>query len=288
MRRVTTSDHDRQGRPTAFVTGASRGIGKAIALSLAGVGYDVAVTARTVAAGETREHSSTQRRSDTRPLPGSLLETARQIEALGGRALCLPADLLDLDSVTAALASVIAQWGRVDVLVNNGRYVGPGHMDHFLQTPLPLVRSMFEANVFAPLALIGQVLPQMQANGSGLIVNVTSEVAYLDPPAPAGAGGWGLGYAMTKGAFQRIAGVLAREITTPGVRLFNVEPGFVATERTSIELADFGVDVADAATPQSVGEVVAWIATHAATAGPNGATFRVQGFDRSNPLTLEP
>src|SRR5690242_15347048 len=115
-------------RPVAFVTGASRGIGKAIALELAAAGYDVAITARTVHEGEAREHSSTLRRSDTRPLPGSLASTAAEVEARGRRALVLPADLLDHPSLVLAGEAVLREWGRVDVLVNNGRYIGPGHM----------------------------------------------------------------------------------------------------------------------------------------------------------------
>src|SRR5438067_13489987 len=69
----------------AFVTGASRGIGKAIAVHLAKAGYDVAVSARTVEEGEEREHSSTLKKSDTRPMPGSLATTAGLV-GRGGRA----------------------------------------------------------------------------------------------------------------------------------------------------------------------------------------------------------
>src|SRR5579864_4439685 len=126
-------------RPVALVTGASRGIGKAIAVHLARAGFDVALTARTVADGEAREHSSTLRRSDTRPLPGSLTSTADLVQAAGVRALTVPADLTDRASVIAAGKAVTSEWGRVDVLVNNGRYVGPGHMDLFEDTPLELL-----------------------------------------------------------------------------------------------------------------------------------------------------
>jgi len=66
--------------PTAFVTGASRGIGKAIAVHLARAGFDIAITARTLQDGEGREHSSTLARSDTSPLPGSLTSTSKLVE----------------------------------------------------------------------------------------------------------------------------------------------------------------------------------------------------------------
>src|SRR5689334_22992961 len=108
----------------ALVTGASRGIGKAIAVELAAAGYDVAILARTVHEGEAREHSSTLKRSDTSPLPGSLDSTAELVRAAGRRCLAVPADLLDHDSLVRAVAIVLADWGHVDVLVNNGRYIG--------------------------------------------------------------------------------------------------------------------------------------------------------------------
>jgi len=120
----------------ALVTGASRGIGKAIAVELADAGYDVAILARTVHEGEAREHSSTLKRSDTSPLPGSLDGTAELVRATGQRCLALPADLLDHASLVRAVATVRAEWGHIDVLVNNGRYIGPGHMDHIVDTPV--------------------------------------------------------------------------------------------------------------------------------------------------------
>jgi len=267
-------------RPIALVTGASRGIGKAIAVHLARAGFDLALTARTVADGEAREHSSTLHRSDTRPLPGSLTATATLVEAAGARSLTVPADLTDRASVIAAAESVLAAWGPVTVLVNNGRYVGPGHMDRFEETPLELLDAHLEANVMAPLALTKTVLPAMLERGSGWIVNITSGAGYADPPAPAGQGGWGLGYGMSKGALHRVAGILALELGDRGIRAYNVQPGFIATERMAQDMADFGFDASAGAPPDVVGAVVAWLVTDPAAAEPNGRNLEAQDVCR--------
>ena len=152
-----------EDRRVAFVTGPSRGIGKVVAQHLARAGYDVAITARTVNEGEAREHSSTLKRSNTTPLPGSLSSTAALVEAEGRDALMVPADLTDFASLGAAVTRVEDRWGRIDVLVNNGRYIGPGHMDRLLDTPIELLDKHFQANVLAILVLCKLALPGMIA-----------------------------------------------------------------------------------------------------------------------------
>ena len=264
----------------AMVTGASRGIGKAIAVHLARSGFDVALTARTVTEGESREHSSTLHKSNTRPLPGSLVSTAALVEDAGGRSLTVPADLTDRASVIKAAESVLDQWGRVDVLVNNGRYIGPGHMDQFIETPLELLDAHLEANVMAPLALTKVVLPGMIERGSGWIVNITSGAGYADPPAAAGKGGWGLGYGMSKGALHRAAGIFALELGDRGIHAYNVQPGFIATERMFQDMAEFGFDASSGAPPDVVGAVVAWLVTDPAAAEPNGRNLEAQDVCR--------
>ena len=243
----------------AFVTGASRGIGKAIALELADAGYDVALTARTVHEGDAHEHSSTLKRSDTSPLPGSLDSTADVIRAAGGQCMTVAADLLDHPSLVAAADRVLAEWGRIDVLVNNGRYVGPGHMDLILDTPVRVLRDHLEANALAPVVLVKAIVPQMVERGTGTVINITSGAGYGDPPAPAGRGGWGLGYAFSKGALHRIAGVLAVETADLGIRAFNVQPGFITTERRVQDLGAFGFAASTGAPPAVVGKVCVWL-----------------------------
>jgi len=264
----------------ALVTGASRGIGKAIAVELADAGYDVAILARTVHEGEAREHSSTLKRSDTSPLPGSLDGTAELVRATGQRCLALPADLLDHASLVRAVATVRAEWGHIDVLVNNGRYIGPGHMDHLVDTPVQLLRDHLEANALAPIVLIKEVLPQMIERGGGTIIDITSSVAFEDPTEPAGSGGWGLGYAFSKGALHRIAGVLAVEQRDTDVRVFNVQPGFIATERMQQDMAAFGFDASTGAPAAVVGKVCRWLVESPDALELNGTNVEAQDVCR--------
>lgn len=267
-------------RKVALVTGASRGIGKAIAVELADAGYDVAILARTVHEGEAREHSSTLERSDTSPLPGSLDGTAELIRAAGRRCLAVPADLLDHESLIRAAATVLAEWGHVDVLVNNGRYIGPGHMDYIIDTPVQILRDHLEANALAPIVLIKELMPQMVERGGGTIINITSSVAFEDPKEPAGDGGWGLGYAFSKGALHRIAGVLAVEQRDTGVRAFNVQPGFIATERMQQDMAAFGFDASTGAPAAVVGKVCRWLLESPDAMARNGTNVEAQDLCR--------
>jgi NAD(P)-dependent dehydrogenase (short-subunit alcohol dehydrogenase family) len=273
-------------RRVAFVTGASRGIGKGIAKHLARSGFNVAITARTVHPGEVREHSPTVARSDTSPLPGSLNETAELIESEGAEALVVPADLLERSSLGAAAATVLARWGHIDVLVNNARYMGPGHMDHILDTPLELLDKHLEGNAMAPIVLIKQVLPSMLNQGGGTIVNVSSSAGISDPPAAAGSGGWGLGYGFSKGAAYRIAGIVSLELGQQGIKAYNLEPGFVATERIAQDMAPFGFDATTGVPVDVPGAACAWLVTDPAAAEPNGRTVNAPEVCRS--LALVP
>jgi NAD(P)-dependent dehydrogenase (short-subunit alcohol dehydrogenase family) len=261
----------------AFITGASRGIGKACALELAAAGYRVAITARTVREGESREHSSTLRESDLSPLPGSLDGTVELIGKGGGEAMAIPADLLDPASLGAAVATVLERWGHIDVLVHNGRYIGPGHMDLFLDTPIDLLRKQMEGNFFAPLIINKLVLPQMITRGRGTIVNITSASGYADPTEPAGKGGWGMGYGTSKGAFHRVAGFLAVELAGSGIRCFNVQPGLIATERIGQDMAKFGIQN-NGAPMEVMAKVVRWLATDPEADGYNGQNIEAQFF----------
>jgi NAD(P)-dependent dehydrogenase (short-subunit alcohol dehydrogenase family) len=275
-------------RRIALVTGASRGIGKASALALARAGLDVAITARTMREGESFDESGS---TGGEPVPGSLETTARQIEAAGGRALPIRADLLDQASLLAATERVLDEWGRVDVLVNNAVHTGPGSMERFLDLDIDLVVTKLQANVVAQLVLIKAVLPGMLERGGGTIIDITSAVATTDPPAPTGEGGWGLGYAVTKGAFHRVAGILAVELGPRGIFVVNVEPGYVLTERMTLAQQRLGLTGRFPGAPPSVpGAVVAWLAGGPGGVTPdertaiNGTTISAQRFARQRGL----
>jgi NAD(P)-dependent dehydrogenase (short-subunit alcohol dehydrogenase family) len=268
----------------ALVTGASRGIGKAIALHLSGEGFAMAIGARTIREGEAREHSSSITKSDTSSLPGSLDSTAALIEESGGQVQSVYVDLLDQSTLTSAVYDVLNQWGRIDVLVNNARYVGPGHMDRIIDTPVELLDHHLKANVMAPIILTKSVLPQMIERGDGVIINLASASGTMDPPAPAGEGGWGLGYGMSKAALHRIAGMLALELGPQGIRAFNLSPGFIATERILQDMGQFGFDASKGAPADVVGAVAAWLATSPEAQELNGQWVEAQPVCRERGL----
>ena len=275
-------------RRVALVTGASRGIGRASAVALARAGLDVAITARTMHEGEAIDESVP---GGAVAIPGSLDTTARQIETAGVRALPIRADLLDRASLLDATERVLDQWGHVDVLVNNAVHTGPGSMEPFLDLDLDLVEIKLEANVMAQLVLIKPVLPGMLERGEGTIIDMTSAVATSDPAAPTGRGGWGLGYAVTKGAFHRVAGILAIELGPRGIFVVNVEPGYVLTERMVLAQERLGLAGRYPGAPPSVpGAVVAWLAGGPEGVTPeervaiNGTTISAQRFARERGL----
>jgi NAD(P)-dependent dehydrogenase (short-subunit alcohol dehydrogenase family) len=241
----------------ALVTGASRGIGKAISLALAEAGFDMALAARTLRSGDpTMEHSQTVHKKDTRALPGSIEETAELVEAAGRKALPLKLDLTDLASVDAAMDRLLAEWGGVDLVVNNGRHIGPGLMDTILDTPIEQYPLFLMAHGVAPIRITQRLLPAMLERGSGTFVTVSSGAGYEFYPAGPRPG---LGYRIGKAAGHTLVGSIIAEYGDRGIRAFNVNPGFVLTERNSLDSDEFGFDTRWAAPPAAVGAAVVWL-----------------------------
>jgi NAD(P)-dependent dehydrogenase (short-subunit alcohol dehydrogenase family) len=197
------------------------------------------------------------------PVEGSLATTTALVEAEGARALPVPMDLLDLASVRAAAATVLDRWGRVDLLVNNAiAHVHGGH-ERVLAQDLQVAEQMVRGNYLHQLALVQAVLPGMVERGSGTLVQMASGSATTDPPAPPDEGGWGLAYAASKAAVGRLAGAVNAEYLHRGIRAFNVDPGFVATEamRARGGADDIESKGFDLAADDAAGRVIAWLAS---------------------------
>ncbi|HEY2284328.1 MAG TPA: SDR family oxidoreductase [Streptosporangiaceae bacterium] len=188
---------------TALVTGAGRGIGRAIAVGLARAGADVLVTARSA-----RE----------------LAQTAAAIKAAGpaaGQALAVAADLADDRQRQRVVAAGLAR-GRIDVLVNNAATVEP--LGALALIGAADLRQAFELNVIAPAALAAAVIPGMAEAGWGRIVNVSSGIA-ASPGSMIG----GNAYAATKAALEAHSRNLGAELAGTGITVNVYRPGGVDT-----------------------------------------------------------
>jgi NAD(P)-dependent dehydrogenase (short-subunit alcohol dehydrogenase family) len=256
----------------ALVTGASRGIGRATAVALAGAGFDVALAARTLVDGTAR----LEPRSDV-VVPGGLDTTSAAVEAEGARAVTVPMDLLDRATVEAAVVRTEEALGPVDLLVNNAVYQGPGTLAPFVELTEAQLQDVFEANVLAPLALVRTVLPGMLERGGGTVVNLVSGAGVQDPPARVGEGGWSLAYAMSKAALGRVAPLLHVEHGAEGIRAFSVDPGLTVTERMEAAgRADQYRRHFPSATPEEIGRAIVWLVTDPAADDLRGTWVHAQ------------
>jgi citronellol/citronellal dehydrogenase len=190
---------------TAIVTGASRGIGQRIAERFAGEGATVVLVARTMEAGGAA-------------LPGSIGEVIAGIEAAGGRAYGLQADLTDPDAVATIPDRAEELAGPVDTLVNNAgvNFYGP-----LLEVTPKKYGLMFEMMVHAPFRLCQALVPRMIDRGQGCILNITSKQARhpIGPPYPDWASDGCTPYGMCKTAVDRLTTGLAAEVEGTGVRV---------------------------------------------------------------------
>jgi NAD(P)-dependent dehydrogenase (short-subunit alcohol dehydrogenase family) len=194
----------------AVVTGASRGIGEGVARRFAAEGAAVAVVART------------QQQTDER-LPGTIHDTVAAIEAAGGRAMAIAADLSVPADRAAIVPAVEAALGPVDILVNNAAVTFFIPVETFPEKRYGL---MFEVQVRAPFELTQAVLPGMRARKRGWVLNISS-VAAMHPAGPPYASMAALGgtvYGMCKAALERFSTGLAAEVHADGIAVNALSP----------------------------------------------------------------
>jgi len=266
----------------AFITGASRGIGRETALAFARAGFDLAISARSLDEGESHAHGL--RNPDGTPLPGSLNATAAAVRELGRKVLVVPMDLLDSDSVLAASRAVFAEYGRVDVLVNNAIYQGSDLNAPFMQLQPETLERVFQGYMLSPFLLTRAVVSQMLEQGGGVVINVTSGAGETDPPVAAGKGGWGYAYGAGKAAVSRLSGILSVELGEQGIRAYTLNPGVVTTDALRATIGDKGVIAlrAGSAPPEVPAAVMLWLATDAGAVDHQCQTIHCQPVAREH------
>ena len=262
-------------RKIAFITGASRGIGAAACVALAKAGFDIVATARTIKEGEGRvKQPTTGSEAGALPVKGSLETTAAAVRALGREALTLPLDLTDKETLESAVERTLAEWGHIDVLLNNGIWSGPGLLDPIQDLSLEVLEKAFLANTFHQLYLTQLVLPGMRARQRGVILNMTSSAGEVDEPpySLVKMGMLGFAHCATKGAFHRMAPLLQAEYADDGILAINVDPGFTWGE----SMEALGLPQLGAAPPEVSGEAIAWLASDPAASEWGGRTVHSQ------------
>lgn len=190
-------------------------------------------------------------------------------------------DLLEFESIDQAVRDAIAHYGKIDVIVNNAIYQGPGLMADFLEGDFEGLEKTFKGNVLAQSYIVRALLPGMLERGSGTIVNLTSAAGMQTPPMKLSQGGWSFAHGATKAALHRMAGILKLEYGDRGIQAFNLEPGLVASESMvavlgeTSELEKMGVIPAPVTVPAAV---VAWLCTDPGAEAFNGKNIFAQDF----------
>jgi len=242
-------------QPTALVTGATRGIGREIALELGRAGFAVVVTGRTLTEGSGRHDGIGT------PVPGSVESTVAAIEGAGGTALGLRLDLLDRGSIDAALAEAKARFGRLDVVVANGIYQGPMTMQTMLDVDLADAERATIANFVNQFHLCREAIRIMLGQGGGRIILVSTASSVM--PA---VGASGLFYNGPKAAFNRIADYIQFEHGADGIHAFLIEPAFTMTDTLMAVMGDDAREIIGKGTPVrepiETARTVAWLASH--------------------------
>ncbi|MFG1810260.1 SDR family oxidoreductase [Streptomyces sp. NPDC049040] len=228
--------------PVAIITGASRGLGRALAAELAGRGWQLVLDGRDAAA--------------LRAAAAGLERTAAESAGGGAAAVrAVPGDVTDPAHRTALVAAA-RELGGVDLLVNNASALGAEPLVPLAELPVAGLRAAFEVNVAAPLALVQEALPELRAAG-GCVLNISSDAAveaYQD---------WG-GYGASKAALDQLSAVLAVE--EPGLRVWWVDPGDLRTALYAAAVPD-DPDFAGRALPEEVAPVLLRLLDEGAASG---------------------
>ncbi|MCA9504285.1 MAG: SDR family NAD(P)-dependent oxidoreductase [Myxococcales bacterium] len=224
---------------TAIVTGATRGVGRGVAVELAAQGAVVYVTGRTLREGDSR-------------WPGSLESTIAEAEALGGRIVGLVCDHRDDEQVRAVFDRVRAEQDRLDLLVNNA-FLIPDDMDPnapFWETGLDCWDDMHTIGARSAYVGTWHAAPIMIAQGRGLIANVSSQGARYYTLHPA--------YGAAKAALDRLTRDCGHELAPHGVATVSVWPSFVTTERMlALDAEAWQLDLDGAESPRFTGRGIA-------------------------------
>jgi len=233
-----------QGK-VALVTGASRGVGKGVALGLGEAGATVYITGRTVKDGQSAAK-----------LPGTIAQTAREVTDMGGQGIAVQCDHRNDAEVRAVFDRIQSEQNRLDILVNNV-WGGYEHFSNgtefwkekgFWNTPLDRWDAMFQSGVQAHYVSSVLAAPLMIAQKSGLIVNISFFAAQRSDR--------GVAYGAAKAASDHMAACMAHELREHHVTAVSLYPGLVRTE--SVLLANF--DLSNSESPQFIGRAVAALA----------------------------
>ncbi|WP_297490557.1 SDR family NAD(P)-dependent oxidoreductase [Acidocella sp.] len=219
------------------ITGASRGVGKQAALDFARRGANVVLAARTVEADST--------------LPGTIGETLREIETLGGQAIAVATDLAQEDDLKRLIDAAVTRFGGVDVLINNAAATtGDIWGKPFLELTRAEWLYQFAVNTHAPFTLTQLAVPIMASRGGGRIINLSTgsgEVFRLpeEPTKLNAVGNFSLavpGYYSSKRALDRFGNCMAPEFHAMNIAIIGMHPGLVATELVAIRVREKGLD----------------------------------------------
>ncbi|MFI7400253.1 SDR family NAD(P)-dependent oxidoreductase [Streptomyces sp. NPDC049541] len=195
--------------PVAIITGASKGLGRALAEALAARGWDLVLDART---------------------QGALAEAAEAVSAYGTRVSAVPGDVTDA-AHRAELVAAAEKLGGIDLLVNNASALGAEPLVRLEELPLEGFRRALEVNVVAALGLVQEALPLLRTSEAGTVIAVSSDAAAEAYET------WG-GYGASKAALDHLAAVFAEE--EPGLRVWAVDPGDMATDLYAAAVPDDG------------------------------------------------